>query len=110
MRRMKTRVRTTIALKAITKDRSERYESAGALAADLRRYLANEPVEARRPSRAYQLRLFARRNRALVGSVVMLIAVLIAGLSAALWQAGIALAALDDYLSRSEAPADEKDN
>lgn len=59
--------------RALEKEPERRYGSAEALASDLRRYLANEPIEARRPSRAYQLRKFARRNRALVwlGSVIL---------------------------------------
>ena len=39
-----------IAMKALEKDRSRRYESASAFAADIRRYLAGEPVVARPPT------------------------------------------------------------
>ena len=39
-----------VVMKALEKDRNRRYESAGALAADVERYLADEPVEARPPS------------------------------------------------------------
>ena len=41
-----------IVLKALEKDRERRYETANGMAADILRYLANEPVEARPPSRA----------------------------------------------------------
>jgi serine/threonine protein kinase len=57
----------TIVAKALEKDRARRYASAADLAADLRRWLSNEPILARPPSALYQLRKFARRNRALVG-------------------------------------------
>ena len=46
-------------MKALEKDRNRRYESASAFAADIERYLANEPVEACPPSAAYRLRKFA---------------------------------------------------
>jgi eukaryotic-like serine/threonine-protein kinase len=56
----------TIVAKAMEKDRSRRYQSAGDLAADVRRFLSNEPILARPPSRAYLFRKFAARNRAMV--------------------------------------------
>jgi eukaryotic-like serine/threonine-protein kinase len=51
-------------MKALEKDRSRRYASAGELAEEIGRYLANEPVKARPPSRAYRLKKLARRHRA----------------------------------------------
>ena len=69
----------TIVAKAMARDRAERYQSAGALADDIRRYLRDEPIEARPPSTVYQLRKFARRNKAVVGGVVAVIVVLAAG-------------------------------
>jgi serine/threonine protein kinase/formylglycine-generating enzyme required for sulfatase activity len=53
-----------ITLKAIAKDRDERYASVGDLAADLRRHLADEPVTVAQPTTWYRLRKFVRRNRA----------------------------------------------
>ncbi|MCP5527244.1 MAG: protein kinase [Verrucomicrobiales bacterium] len=52
-----------IVLKAIEKDRNRRYETANGLAADIQRYLANEPVTAKPPSAAYRLSKFVQRNR-----------------------------------------------
>jgi WD40 repeat protein len=68
-----------IVMKALEKDRNRRYESASALAADVQRYLHDEPVQACPPSAWYRFRKFARRNKAamLTGSVVAL-AVLVA--------------------------------
>src|SRR6185437_11334634 len=53
-----------IVLKALEKDRMRRYETANGLAMDVERYLENEPVLARPPSRIYRLQKLFRRNRA----------------------------------------------
>ena len=73
----------TIAGKAMEKDKSRRYQSAAALADDLRRFLNDEPILARRASRLYQFRKFARRNRALVAASILALLALSAGLVAA---------------------------
>ena len=65
--------------KAIEKDRDRRYVSAGDLAADLRRHLNHEAIRARPPSAFYQLRKFARRNRALVAATAVVMAALSVG-------------------------------
>src|SRR5262249_37171440 len=53
-----------IVMKALEKDRGRRYETASSLALDIQRYLNNEPVVARPPSRWYRLQKLVRRNRA----------------------------------------------
>jgi tetratricopeptide (TPR) repeat protein/tRNA A-37 threonylcarbamoyl transferase component Bud32 len=77
----------TIVGKALEKDKERRYSSANALAADIRRYLADEPIAARPPSTGYQLRKFARRHRALVAGVAAVFVVLVSGIVASTWQA-----------------------
>jgi serine/threonine protein kinase/Flp pilus assembly protein TadD len=67
-----------IAMKALEKDRNRRYESAGAFADDVERYLADEPVVACPPSAAYRLRKFARRNRAALATAAVLGAAVLA--------------------------------
>src|SRR5204863_9112543 len=52
-----------IVMKALEKDRARRYETANGFAADIQRYLADEPVEACPPSATYRLRKFARKHR-----------------------------------------------
>ena len=49
--------------KALEKDRSRRYRSAGDLADDIRRYLSDEPIIARPPSFAEHVRRYARKNK-----------------------------------------------
>ncbi len=70
----------TIAGKALEKDRTRRYGSAAELAADIRRYLRDEPIMARPASATYQLKKFARRHKALVLGVASVFIVLIAGI------------------------------
>jgi WD40 repeat protein/serine/threonine protein kinase/tetratricopeptide (TPR) repeat protein len=53
-----------IVMKALDKDRTRRYETANGFAADIGRYLSEEPVEACPPSSIYRFRKFARRNKA----------------------------------------------
>ena len=55
-----------IVMKALEKDRTRRYETASAFAADIERYLADEPVEARPPTLADQAAKWARRHRPMV--------------------------------------------
>jgi tetratricopeptide (TPR) repeat protein len=53
----------TVLLKALEKEKARRYPSVGAFAEDLERYLAGEPILARRPSRMYVLRKRLQRHR-----------------------------------------------
>jgi tetratricopeptide (TPR) repeat protein len=77
----------TIVATALDKDRERRYGSAAELAAELRRYLAEEPILAHPPSTLYQVRKFARRNRVLVGGVAAVFVALVLGLAVSLTQA-----------------------
>jgi tetratricopeptide (TPR) repeat protein/predicted Ser/Thr protein kinase len=71
----------TIVLKCLTKERDRRYQSAGELGRDIRRYLAGEPIEAKRDSAWYILTKTMRRHRvpAVFGLVL---AVLLLGFAA----------------------------
>jgi eukaryotic-like serine/threonine-protein kinase len=77
----------TIVAKALEKDKARRYASAAELAADIRRYLTDEPIVARPPSLSYQLWKFTRRHKALVAGVAAVIVVLAAGIIASTLQA-----------------------
>jgi serine/threonine protein kinase/Flp pilus assembly protein TadD len=64
-----------VVMKALEKDRNRRYESASALADDVQRYLADEPLLASPPSTLYRLKKLARRHR--LALTAMSIAVLV---------------------------------
>ncbi|SDR04339.1 serine/threonine protein kinase [Pseudoxanthomonas sp. CF385] len=76
-----------ILAKATATDPAHRYASAGDLADDLEHHLRHEPVRARAPSPLHRMRLFARRHRGGVAVATLLMAAVLASLSAALWQA-----------------------
>jgi WD40 repeat protein/predicted Ser/Thr protein kinase len=65
----------TIVSKCLAKERERRYESAGELARDIRHYLADEPIEAKRDSAWYVLRKTLRRyrRRVAVGAAFVLL-------------------------------------
>ncbi len=77
-RRRRTDVRTLrqmlrgdldwIALKAMEKDRSRRYASVDAMAADIRNHLNHQPVMAAPPRLFYRARKFARRHRQMMAA------------------------------------------
>jgi tetratricopeptide (TPR) repeat protein len=99
----------TIVAKALEKDRERRYSSAADLAADIRRHLEHQPISARPPSTAYQLRKFARRNRALVIGVAAVFVVLIAGVLASMREAARARAAESRALAAQQAATRDLD-
>ncbi len=74
-----------VVMKALEKDRNRRYESPSAFAADVGRYLRDEPVEACPPSAAYRLRKFARRNKAALIPACLVALALVAGLVGTTW-------------------------
>jgi WD40 repeat protein/tRNA A-37 threonylcarbamoyl transferase component Bud32 len=84
-----------IVMRALEKDRNRRYESAHAFAADVQRYLADEPVHACPPSAAYRLRKLLRRHKgpALVGlALFLMLVVLLVVLLVSYWQIAAAFA------------------
>jgi WD40 repeat protein/tRNA A-37 threonylcarbamoyl transferase component Bud32 len=66
-----------VVMRCLEKQRERRYETASALARDVQRYLADEPVEARPPSAGYRLGKFLRRNKgSVIAASLMLLAVI----------------------------------
>jgi non-specific serine/threonine protein kinase/serine/threonine-protein kinase len=79
-----------IVLKALSFERNRRYESAVALAQDIRRSLNHEPVEAGPPSTVYRIRKFARRHRiGVTASALITLAMIggIVGTTIGMWRA-----------------------
>ncbi|GEM_PF-1768956 len=69
----------TICLKALEKDPARRYPDASALAADLGRWIAREPVEARPPSWLRRGARLARRHPRTTASTILVTALLVVG-------------------------------
>jgi tetratricopeptide (TPR) repeat protein len=76
-----------IVMKALEKDRNRRYESAGEFAADVERYLRDEPVQACPPTAWYRLRKMARRHRRALVTAGVVGAALVAATAVSTWQA-----------------------
>jgi len=95
----------TIVSKALEKDKARRYSSAAELAADIRRYLRDEPIVARRSTATYQLRKFGRRHRALVAAVGAALVMLIAGVIVSTWEAAQARLAGQEALRQRDRAA-----
>lgn len=81
-----------IAQKALRRLPSERYQSASDLAADIERFLNNEPILARPASWAYHASKFIHRHKLAVAASTLAILALIATAALARWQAQVALA------------------
>lgn len=76
-----------IVMKALRAAPSERYPSAEALGADVRHHLARSPVVARGDATGYLLRAMVRRHRAGFAVVTLVLAIVVAGIAATVWQA-----------------------
>jgi WD40 repeat protein len=97
-----------IAMKALEKDRSRRYETASAFAADVRRYLSEEPVEARPPSAGYRLRKFVKRNRGPVLAASVVLLAVLAGIAGTTWGWIEALSQRDDAVQARRGEAEQR--
>jgi WD40 repeat protein len=76
-----------IVMKALEKDRSQRYESASALAADIQRYLSDEPVLACPPTTMYRFQKFARKYQPALATAAAIALCLLLGTTVSAWQA-----------------------
>jgi eukaryotic-like serine/threonine-protein kinase len=88
-----------IVLKALEKDRARRYETASGLAADVARFLGNEPITARPASAWYRFTKSIRRNQFAYAMVTAVFLLLVGGLAA------ITVALKDERLARRDAEA-----
>lgn len=102
----------TIVCKALAKDKSRRYQSAAELAADVERYLAREPISARRDSAWYVFRKTLARHRtaaALGGVLAMTIVGATIALGIMYGAQGRALERAETSRTRAEAEAARAD-
>jgi tetratricopeptide (TPR) repeat protein/tRNA A-37 threonylcarbamoyl transferase component Bud32 len=76
-----------IVMKALEKDRNRRYESASAFAADVQRFLSDEPVAACPPSAWYRFGKLARRNHVALSTGALVAVILVVGTVVSAWQA-----------------------
>ncbi len=88
-----------IPLKAMRKERTERYRSASELADDIENYLKGAPLMAGPPSTVYQIKKYVRRHRALIAGIGAVLIVLIAGIVVSI------LLTIGQFRARAEAQA-----
>ncbi len=96
----------TIALKALAKEPSRRYDSAAALADDVNRYLTDQPILARPASVAYLLRKWIVRHRHTF-TFVMVIFVILVAFTATLWVQSVWMARAQEAIKLAQQPAVE---
>ena len=70
-----------IVLKALSKERDRRYETANGFARDIERFLNHEPVQAGPVTAAYRIKKFVRRNRGQVIAAGLVLFALLAGIA-----------------------------
>jgi len=74
-----------IVMKSLEKDRTRRYETANGLTNDVVRYLNDEAVSARPPSRLYRFQKLVRRNKLVFAAGAAVAGALVLGLSLSTW-------------------------
>jgi eukaryotic-like serine/threonine-protein kinase len=94
-----------IVMKCLEKDRTRRYDTASALALDLRRHLSDEPILARPASNIYRFQTLVRRNKLAFGAGALVAAILIIGFALSTWlffreRAALRVAATNAHESR----------
>lgn len=97
----------TIVAKALEKEPDRRYSSAEALAADLRRLLASEPILARPATTSYRLRKFVARNRGLSAGIAVATVAMIAATGLSLRWAWVAERAAEESEAAKTRALDE---
>jgi non-specific serine/threonine protein kinase/serine/threonine-protein kinase len=99
-----------IPLKAMRKDRTQRYATANELAEDIRNYLTGRPLRAGPESAMYRARKFLRRNKRGVAASAAMALLLIGGIVATTYQAFRATRAERNASSRQREAEIANDN
>lgn len=76
-----------VVLKALAKDRERRYQTVRELGEDVKRYLADEPVQARPPSFRYEAGRFLRRHRVAAMAVFTVLLAILTAVGVSLFMA-----------------------
>jgi formylglycine-generating enzyme required for sulfatase activity len=76
----------TVVLKAIARDPARRYQTAGEMAEDLKRFVEDRPVRARRASEAEKLWRLCRRNPLPASLLAGIVVMFLAGFAGVFWQ------------------------
>src|SRR5262249_28529986 len=97
-----------IVMKALEKDRNRRYETANGLAADLRHYLDDEPVQACPPSARDRFGKFMRKYRVALATACGFAVVLIAARAISIGQATRATRARADAVLAYAAETEQR--
>jgi serine/threonine protein kinase len=74
-----------IVMRALEKDRNRRYGTANGMALDVQRFLDNEPIQARPPSRFYRFQKLVRRNKVVFAAGTCVALALAVGFSVSTW-------------------------
>jgi eukaryotic-like serine/threonine-protein kinase len=90
----------TVVLKAIARDPGHRYQTPAEMAADLKRFVEDRPVRARRASGAERLWRWCRRNPLPAGLLAAILLVFLTGFAGVVWQWRLAAMARDDATKR----------
>jgi serine/threonine protein kinase len=99
-----------VVMKSLEKDRNRRYESVSALAEDIQRFLADEPIIARPKSAWYLGRKFIHRHRALVVIVItLLMTVILLGGLVSNWRRSLKYGAAVEALTHQAQMEDERE-
>jgi serine/threonine protein kinase/tetratricopeptide (TPR) repeat protein len=98
-----------IPLKAMRRERQDRYQSATDLARDVRNYLEGKALVAGPEGAWYRVRKFVRRHRGMVAATAAVAAALVLGLGLALWQWRAAVHARDEADQRGREAVAVKD-
>jgi len=96
-----------ITMKALDKDYTRRYATAGDLASDIARHLEHQPVLAGPPSAAYRLKKFIRRHRVGATAAAVVALALVGGAMGTTWQGMRAIRERDRAIA-AERLADER--
>jgi WD40 repeat protein/serine/threonine protein kinase len=92
-----------ICLKALAKERRERYQTVDELRADINRHLKSLPVLARQPSAWYRMNKYVKRHRLGVAGAALIVILVLGWLTSAVWQRNVARVQADQNLRRAYA-------